>query len=365
MKHRFLMRAIAKVILFAIAIASVCLIANPVPANQLEIPATSLRSLASQQGFLIGSAVGDNLLERDWQYREVFAREFNTLTTENEVKFIIVHPERDRYDFTRPDALVKFAQAHNMLVRGHTIVWFHALPRWLTENQFTRDEMKEILRDHIQTLVGRYRGQVQHWDVVNEPLASDGSLRDTIWMRTIGPDYIDLAFRWAHEADPDAKLYLSEYGEGLNSKADSLYLLAKELKERGVPIDGVGFQTHIGFLSANDPTEVAENMKRFNEIGLEIVITEMDVPLTQFSGSFEEKLAQQADMYRYFLRVCLAAPNCNTLNLWGFTDRYTWLKSFLGTVKEPLIFDINYRPKPAYYAMFEELNSHSNNHLNK
>lgn len=357
MKQRFFFG----IIWLAIAVFFLGLIANQVPANITNIAENNpptLRDLAGKQGFFIGAAVGDKLLEKDWQYREVLAREFNTLSTENEVKFSIIHPERDRYDFSRPDAIVKFGQQHNMMVRGHTIVWFHSLPRWLTENQFTRDEMKEILRDHIQTLVSHYRGQVAHWDVVNEPLEANGNLRDVIWMRAIGPDYIDLAFRWAHEADPDAKLYLNEYGEGLNSKADSLYLLAKELKERGVPIDGVGFQTHIGFLSANDYKEVAENMKRFNEIGLEIVITEMDVPLTQFPGTLEEKLAQQADMYRNFLKICLEAPNCNILNLWGFTDRYTWLKSFLGTLKSPLIFDTNYRPKPAYYAMLEELKSH-------
>ena len=348
-------RFVVVVMVFAIAIASVLWAANPTPATQAEISNTSLRSLASQQDFLIGAAVGNKLLEKDREYPEVLAREFNTLTTENEVKFGVVHPERDRYDFTRPDTLVKFAKEHNMTVRGHTIVWFHSLPRWLIEGEYTQDELKEILRDHIQTLIGHYRGQVEHWDVVNEPLEADGSLRDTIWMRTIGPDYIDLAFRWAHEADPDARLYLTDYGEGLNSKADGFYALAKNLKERGVPVDGVGFQSHIGFLSAKDPTEVAENMKRLNEVGLEVVITEMDVPLTQFSGNLQQKLNEQADMYRYFLKICIEAPNCNTLNLWGFTDRYTWLKSFLGTVKAPLIFDENYQRKPAYYAMMEEL----------
>lgn len=355
MKRRFLLVAI----LFAIAISCVLWTGLPVPATPATTPNTSLRTLASQQDFLIGTAVGSKPLETESEYREVLAREFNTLTTENEVKFVVVHPERDRYDFTRPDALVSFAKEHHMTVRGHTIVWYHALPRWLTETEFTRDELKEILRDHIQTLVGRYRGQIEHWDVVNEPLEADGSLRDTIWMRGIGPDYIDLAFRWAHEADPDARLYLSDYGEGLNSKGDGFYSLAKELKERGVPIDGVGFQTHIGFLSANDPTEVAENMKRLNEAGLEVVITEMDVPINtkQFTGSFANKLEQQADIYRYFLNICLEAPNCNTLNMWGFTDRYTWLKSFLGTVKAPLIFDEDYQPKPAYHAMLEEFQS--------
>jgi endo-1,4-beta-xylanase len=353
MKRRFLLI----VPLFVLAIVSVLFFAHPVPATQSEIPSTSLRSLASQQGFFIGSAVGSGILEKDAQYREVLAREFNTLTTENEVKFNVVHPDRDRYDFTRPDALVTFAQEHNMLVRGHTIVWFHSLPRWLTEGEFTGDELKEILREHIQTLVGHYRGQIQHWDVVNEPLEADGSLRDTIWMRGIGPDYIDLAFRWTHEADPDARLYLTDYGEGLSSKGDAFYALAKQLKERGVPIDGVGFQAHVGFLSAKDPKEVAENMKRLNEAGLEVVFTELDIPINmkKFTGSFEQKLKQQAELYQYFLQICLEASNCNTFNMWGFTDRYTWLKSFLGTVKAPLIFDEDFQPKPAYHALTEEL----------
>lgn len=343
--------------LFVFAIVSLLFFANPVTATQSEIPATSLRSLASQQGFFIGSAAASNPLQKDAQYREVLAREFNALTTENEVKFSIIHPDRDRYDFTRPDALVNFAKEHHMIVRGHTIVWFHSLPRWLTETKFTRDELKEILRDHIQTLVGHYRGLIDHWDVVNEPLEADGSLRDTIWMRVIGPDYIDLAFRWVHEADPDARLYLTDYGEGLNSKGDGFYALAKQLKERGVPIDGVGFQAHVGFLSADDPKEVAENMKRLNEAGLEVVFTELDIPINidLFTGSVEQQLDQQAELYQYFLQICLEAPNCNTFNMWGFTDRYTWLKSFLGTVKAPLIFDEDYQPKPAYHALIEEL----------
>lgn len=353
MKFRSFIAYILVMLAIVLAIATTSTATNSKP-QHTDSPAESLRLLAAKRDFLIGTAVQTGPLKNEVLYREVLAREFNILMPENHTKFWRLHPERYRYDFSQADAIVQFAQEHDIKVIGHALVWFHALPRWVVEGNFSREELLEILHDHIQTVVGHYRGQIYAWDVVNEPVEADGSFRETIWYKTIGPEYIDIALRWTHEADPDALVYINDYGEGLNSKSDSFYLLAKELKERGAPLDAIGFQAHIGFLSAKNAQEVAENMKRYAELGLDVMFTEMDVPINQFSGTKEEQLEAQAEMYRDFMKVCLEASNCNTLMTWGFTDRYTWLKGFTGG-KDPLLFDESYRPKPAYFAMWEEL----------
>ena len=353
MKLRSFIAYILVMLTIVLAIATTSTATTPEP-PRTESAAESLRLLAAKRDFLIGTAVRPVPLKNESIYREVLAREFNIIMPEHHLKFAPVHPERDRYDFSVADEIVNFAKEHDIKVIGHALVWFHALPRWVVEGNFSREELLEILHDHIQTVVGHYRGQIYAWDVVNEPVEADGTFRETIWYKTIGPEYIDIALRWTHEADPDALLYINDYGEGLNSKSDSFYLLAKSLQERGAPLDAIGFQAHIGFLSAKDSQEVAENMKRYAELGLDVMFTEMDVPINQFPGTEEEQLAAQAEMYRDFLNICLEASNCNTMLTWGFTDRYTWLTGFTGG-KAPLIFDESYRPKPAYSAMLEEL----------
>ncbi len=353
MKLRSFIAYILVILAIVLAIATTSTATNS-ESQSTNLPLESLRLLATKRDFLIGTSLKPEPLQDDPTYREVLAREFNIIIPENHTKFWRLHPERDRYNFTEVDAIVQFAQEHDIKVIGHALAWFHALPRWVVEGNFSRDELMEILHDHIQTVVGRYRGQIYAWDVVNEPVEANGSLRETIWYKTIGPEYIDLALRWTREADPDTLLYINDYAEGLNSKSQSFYNLAKELRQRGAPLDAVGFQTHLGFLSADNSEEVAQNMKRYAELGLDVMITEMDIPLDQFKGTREEQLEAQAKMYRDFLKVCLDASNCNTLVMWGFTDRHSWLTGFTGS-KDPLIFDKFYHPKPAYHAMWEEL----------
>jgi endo-1,4-beta-xylanase len=277
------------------------------------------------------------------------------LTPENAMKFGPLHPDPDRYNFADADAIIAFAKANAMQVRAHTLVWHEDLPRWLTERNVTREDLMANLRQHILTVVGRYRGRVVAWDVVNEAMADSGSLRDTIWLRGIGPDYIDLAFRWAHEADPQARLFYNDYGgEGLGRKSDAIYGLVRNLQTRGVPIHGVGLQTHIRLESSPALRDVAANMNRLAALKLEVHITEMDVriegPVT------EEALAAQARIYRDMLGVCLSAKNCKAFVLWGFTDRHSWIPQFFPQWGAALIFDESYRPKPAYTALMDALN---------
>ncbi len=317
---------------------------------------TSLRSLAQKRGIGMGTAAQTWVLRDDSAYRAVLAREFNMLTPENEMKFESVHPERDRYNFAPANTLVNFAKENDMQVRGHTLVWHMQLSDWLTEGKWTPEELMTILRQHIYTVVSHYRGQLVAWDVVNEAIADDASLRDTIWLKGIGQEYLEMAFRWAHEADPQVRLFYNDYGgEGLGKKSDAIYALVKDLRQRDVPIHGVGFQMHVGIKNRPNPEAVAANIKRLDELGLEVQITEMDVKISEGTGTREEKLAAQAEVYRNMMRVCLAASNCKAFLLWGVSDRYSWIPGFIKQPDAPLIFDESSRPKPAYAALVEEL----------
>jgi len=321
---------------------------------QICTSASSLRSLAQKRGIQIGAAVEAEPLRSEPRYAETLAREFSMVTPENAMKFGPLRPSRDRYDFGDADAIVDFAESHGMLVRGHTLVWDNQLPGWLTARTWPRDELIEILREHIMTVVGHYRGRVVAWDVVNEAVADDGSLEDTIWLRSIGPTYIEMAFRWAHEADPAAKLIYNDFkGEGQGRKADAIYARVQDLVHRGVPIHGVGLQMHLGLIEHPEPSHVEANMKRLAALGLQVHITEMDVAIK--GAATAGNLSAQARIYRDALGVCLSAENCKAFVLWGFSDRHSWIPHVSATSGSALIFDEVYRPKPAYNALMDAL----------
>ena len=328
----------------------------PEPAT--STPLQSLRSLAQARSMYIGTAVNVDALQSEEQYRDVLAREFNIVTPEVSLKFDATEPERNQYDFIEGDTIVAFAKAHNIQVRGHTLVWYRALPSWLTAGRFSRSELMQILREHIFTEVAHYQGQINIWDVVNEAVNDNGTLRDTIWLRGIGPDYIDWAFRWAHEANPQARLFYNDYGgEGSGRKSDAIYNLVKGLLQRGVPISGIGLQMHVGIDSYPDPQDVLANMRRLNALGLEVQITEMDVRIQGDQRPVPTRLAIQAKIYRAMLSVCLSVAGCTAFVMWGFTDLHSWIPSATGHPDAPLIFDQDYRPKPAYFALMDDLDS--------
>lgn len=317
----------------------------------------SLRALAQKRGIGFGTAVWVEPLSNDSRYRTVLAQEFNMVTPENEMKFEPTHPERDRYDFTAADTLIDFAKTHNMQVRGHTLVWHESLPDWLTEQTWTREELMSILEQHINTVVGHYRGQLVAWDVVNEAIANNkNALRDTIWLRTIGPEYIEKAFRWAYAADPQARLFYNDYGgEEVGGKSEAIYGMIKDLLQQGVPIHGVGLQMHVSIKNPPNPEKVAANIKRLNDLGLEVQITEMDVKTWDGRGTKQQRLVAQARVYRNMMQVCLEAENCKAFSLWGVSDRYSWIPRIFKKPDAPLIFDDAGRPKPAYNALKEVL----------
>ena len=319
---------------------------------------TTLRTLAQTHHILLGTAVNMDALHHDPNYAKTLAHEFDVVTPENVMKFDAVHPEKNTYTFAQADTLVAFAKAHNMQVRGHNLVWYRALPNWITKGTFTRDQLLAIMKDHIFTVVSHYRGQVNIWDVVNEAIANDGSMRDSIWYRDIGPDYLDWAFRWAHEANPQAHLFYNDYGaEGLNSKSDAIYTLVKDMLQRGIPIYGVGLQMHTSILNAPVEQDVIANMNRLAALGLKVQITEMDVQIQGSTRPMAQRLAAQAKVYSDMLHTCLVVRACEAFVMWGFTDRYTWIPTTTGHPDAPLIFDTNYQPKPAYTSMMQELRS--------
>jgi endo-1,4-beta-xylanase len=321
-----------------------------------------LRALAEQRGIFFGAAASSEALRLDPAYQDTLAREFNLLTPENELKFGPLCPRPGAYDFGPAEELVSFAQANDMMVRGHTLVWHQQNPAWLKEGDYNRNQALDLLRKHIFTTMSHFHGDIYAWDVVNEPLEVHGRLRESFWMNTIGPDYLEYALHWAHEADPNARLFINEYGaEGLNEKSDGLYELLKGLVRQGLPIHGVGLQMHLALNGSATFTrppavhELFDNLKRLGELGMEIHITEMDVQIQNVAGSSEEQLKKQAKVYEEVLSTALRNPQLKAFSLWGVSDRYSWIPKFSGHEDAPLLFDHYYQPKPAYQAVYQTL----------
>jgi endo-1,4-beta-xylanase len=309
----------------------------------------ALRDLAAARGIDIGAAVDVRALKGEAAYAETLKREFGMVVGENAFKWESLHLTPKLYYFDDTDAIVDFAEANGMKVRGHTLVWHNQNPSWLPRAIKTREDAIAVLKDHIQTVVGHYKGRIAAWDVVNEAVDdSTGELRDSPWLTAIGPDYIALAFQFAHEADPDAKLYYNDYGaEGIGGKGDAVYELVKGLKEQGVPIHGVGWQGH--FQSSSFIMDMKDNGRRLAELGLEVSITELDVRIP--IPPTDTMVENQARMYKRVTETCLALPNCKAIVTWGFTDRHSWVPGFFSGEGAALPFDESYNKKPAYDAI--------------
>ncbi|MFC7068687.1 endo-1,4-beta-xylanase [Halobaculum lipolyticum] len=317
----------------------------------------TLRAAAAERGFDVGAAVDADALATDPSYRRRLAREFTAVTPENALKMGPLRPSPDTYDFGDADAVVGFARAHDMRVRGHTLVWHNQTPSWFRPWEYTDDEIGEFLRTHVHTVAGRYRSAIDTWDVVNEAVADDGEMRETVWYDALGEEYLDLAFGWADEVAPDADLYYNDYGaDAVNGKSDAVYDLLSRLLGRGVPVDGVGLQLH-ALGDWPDPDSVAENVARFRDLGLDVEITEMDVAFPAGEAP-PDALARQADYYAEVVETCLDA-GVDSLTVWGVDDARTWLRSFREFPErytgDPLLFDDAGDPKPAYHAVRDAL----------
>jgi endo-1,4-beta-xylanase len=317
----------------------------------------TLRDLADARGIRIGAAVASRPLANVPAYRETLAREFSSVTCENVMKPSFVQSTPGYFDFQAADAIVAFAAANGMTVRGHTLVWHQQNPAWLERVAAVGENPAGALRDHVVGVVRHYRNDgpapVPVWDVVNEALTDNGLLRDTLWSRALGPGYLADAFRWAHAADPDARLFYNDFGaEGMGRKANAVHAMLRDLIRDGVPVHGVGLQMHVGIGAGHAPpvTDLAANITRLRALGLDVHVTEMDVKLQTGTGTDEARRADQAQVYADVLGTCLET-GVTSFTLWGFTDAHSWIPGFTGKPDGALPFDTAYEPKPAYHAL--------------
>lgn len=332
----------------------------------LQLQGQTLRQVADNDGLLIGTAVRTAQLSEP-AYASVLAREFNMVEAEDAMKWWVLRPDATTYDFRQADELVRFAQAHQMKVRGHCLAWGRYNPDWVTQNHFTARQLSELLHEHIRRVMRHFAGQVFAWDVVNEALDENGNVRDSLWYNQPGigfsdqgMKYIEQVFRWAHKADPKALLFYNEAeGEGMNRKSEAIYAMVKDFRSRGVPISGVGLQMHIA-LSEADIRGITANLARLSALGVQVQITELDVsvPIDASGLARSDDLTRQADVYRGVVRACLNTAGCSAIQTWGFTDKYSWIGSHSrGTRGRALLFDRAYLPKQAYFSVLDEISA--------
>ncbi len=333
--------------------------------------------------FLIGAALSaDEVKAPDAPAMKLAIRQFNTITPENLLKWAEVHPHLDKYDFAPADRYVEFGQKHGMFIVGHTLVWHNQTPAWVFEGDdgkpVDRETLLARMRDHIHTVVGRYKGRVGGWDVVNEAINSDGSMRATPWRQIIGDDYIAKAFEFAHEADPEAELYYNDYDMWKPGKRRAVKQLVKDLRAKGIRIDGVGIQAHWGMdYPSLDETEAM--LSDYGELGMQLMITELDMnvlprPSRHQGADIRENyelrkeldpypeglpaeqqraLAERyADIFRVFLQHRDAIGR---VTFWGVDNGQSWLNNWpvKGRTNYPLLFDRDCQPTAAFNAVID------------
>jgi len=298
----------------------------------------------------VGVAVQGGLLA-DHGYAQLVGSVFDAVTPENELKWDVTEPERGKFEFAKADGIVDFAREHGMRVRGHTLVWHNQNPQWLTHGSFSRTQLIAIMRDHIRAVMAHYKGRIGEWDVVNEAVDDTGKLRDTPWLRGIGPEYIPMAFRFAHEADPSAKLFYNDYGtERTGPKADGVYGLVQSLLAAKAPLDGVGFQTHV---DAKPPPDYEATLRKFAALGVDVELTEVDVRVPDGSGA--AALRAQAEQYARLVAGCRAVARCRGIVVWGLDDKDSWVPAAYRGFGDATLFDADLKPKPAYDAVRKAL----------
>ena len=320
--------------------------------------------------FTMGVAVSPQALKTD--EASLVVKQFNSLTAENAMKMGPIHPKENEYYWKDADSIVAFAQRHNMKMRGHTLLWHNQTPDWLFKdangNTVSKEVLLQRLKDHITTVVSRYKGKIYAWDVVNEAISDkrDEYLRSSPWQQIIGEEYIAKAFQWAHEADPDALLFYNDYNEISPVKRAKIIRLIKSLQSKGVPIHGVGLQAH---WAVNEPsrTQLDSTLQDFSELGLPIHITEMDIsvyakehdarerrPEDANAAFTSEREQQQIEVYKNSFELFRKyKEHIKSVTFWNISERYSWLDNFpvKGRKDYPLLFDKNLQPKKAFWEV--------------
>lgn len=335
--------------------------------------------------FLIGAALNDNhFFERDRRGVDIVHQHFNTITPENVLKWIIVHPELNKYDFTASDRFVEFGIKNDMTIIGHTLVWHNQTPNWVFEDAagklLSKEKLLDRMRDHIYAVVGRYKGKIKGWDVVNEAVLDDGSYIQSKWMKIIGEEYIIKAFQFAQEADPDAELYYNDFSVENIPKRNGVIKLVKMLQTAGIKVSGIGMQGHY-LLDWPSIGQIDSTIKEFAALGVKVMITELDVDIlprpdhsksAEITNRFEyqEKLnpykkgvpeeKQQEFTKRYEELFRVFSKNSGLLTrvtFWGVDDGSSWLNGFPVPERTnyPLLFGRDGKPKPAFNAVVKTL----------
>ena len=347
--------------------------AQPQPPDA-AFTAPTLRG-AFEGAFLVGAALNAaQFSDQDTLGAAIVKAQFNSITPENVLKWAAIHPRPGTYDFAAGDRYVAFGERNGMFIVGHNLVWHNQTPRWVFEDStgtpVNRDTLLARLRDHIRTVVGRYRGRIKGWDVVNEALDDDGTLRRTPWLTILGEDYLATAFRFAHEADPDAELYYNDYALENAPKRRGAVELVRRLEDQGVPIAAVGLQNH-DRLDWPSPAQEDSTIDAFARLGVRVMITELDVDVLpparapganpfvdRLPDSLQQALARRyAELFASYLRH---RGTVTRVTFWGVTDRDSWLNNFpvRGRTNYPLLFGRDGRPKPAFAAVVRTAPAH-------
>ncbi len=306
--------------------------------------ATALRTLAEARNKYFGTALTTGDVSNSSEMA-VASVQFDMVTPGNEMKWDTTERSNGSYNFGPGDTIVSFAQSHNMRVRGHNLVWHSQLPSWVSS--LPTSQVKSVMESHITTEATHYKGKVYAWDVINEPYNEDGSLRGDIFYQAMGSGYLADAIRTAHAADPNAKLYINDYNiEGVNAKSNALYSLAQSMVSQGVPLDGIGLESH--FIVGQVPSSLLTNMQRFAALGLDVAITELDDRIQLPASS--STLNQQATDYRTVVNDCLAVTRCVGISQWGVDDGHSWIPGTFSGYGAATMYDSSYQPKPAYTA---------------
>jgi len=313
----------------------------------------SLKEAAKKHGLVIGTCTFGSAYKNQQPYADVLKAQFNAIVAENEMKPDALHRTRGQFSFSTADAMVTWATQNNIKVRGHTLVWHSQNPGWIKDNTWNREEGLAALKEHIEGIVGHFKGKVFEWDVTNE-CYTDGNnpvLRPTSmnpWRRAIGDDYIDSAFAFAHNADKDAILYYNDFNtSNITPKSTVIYNKVKQMIEGGVPISGIGFQSHqtLEEYTPDFMKSLKDNFERFSKLGLKIAITELDIRIT--TPTDQSELLKQALYYRDYMKTALDNPACRTFMIWGFTDAHSWVPGTFRGTDDALIYTRDYKPKPA------------------
>ncbi|GAB3522515.1 endo-1,4-beta-xylanase [Emticicia fontis] len=341
--------------------------------QETTIPPKSLKE-AFKKDFMIGTALNSSQIEeRNPTVNELIIQQFNAATPENVMKSALVHPKWDTYDFSMGDKLIEYGKKHNIKINGHTLIWHSQLPGFMRRMQ-SDDSVKTFFTDHIRTVASHYKGKVFSWDVVNEALNEDGTLRNSIFLQKLGENYVTEAFRLAQEASPDTELYYNDYNNEQPAKRAGCIRLIKKIQEAGVRIDGVGIQGHwhLGKIPLKD---IEESIIQYAALGLKVMITELDIEILprNFQGADvgqrmannaesnpypnglpDEVQKQLADDYETLFKLFLKHKDkIIRVTFWGVNDGDSWLNNWpiRGRTNYPLLFDRNNQPKPAYFKV--------------